>query len=54
MPTPSPPPRHMMNTVRVGSTFWIALRMPACQRSIVSVACVVSPSLPGWGSLKIS
>ncbi len=54
VPTPSPPPRHMMKTVRVGSTFWIALRTPACQRSIVFVAWVVSPSLPGCGSLKIS
>ena len=32
----------MMNTVRVGSTWRIARRTPACQSSIVSVAAVES------------
>ncbi len=33
MPTPSPPPRHMMKTVRVGSTCWMARRMPGLPRA---------------------
>ena len=54
VPTPSPPPRHMMNTVLPGSTARITLRISACHWSIVSVADVESPSPPGCGSLKTS